>query len=74
MIDGANKSQRMMGGRVKGHVQECCGSRSECNEVRQKTCIQKRCKRYRERGMETEGTVRGDESGKQEIARLIVLS
>lgn len=56
VIDGANESQRMMGGRVKGHVHECCGSRSECNEVRQKRCVQTRRTRWRVRSI---GKVRG---------------
>lgn len=55
VIDGVYKSQTMMGDESRGMCKSVVG---ECNEVRQKRCIQRRSKRYRERGMETEGTAR----------------
>ena len=50
------------GGRVKGHVHECCGSRSERNEVRQQRCVQRRSEgvEAEREAMEREGTVRGE--------------
>lgn len=84
-IDGVNGSQRMMrrGGRwgvrrFKGHAHECGESRSDCNKVRQRRCVQKTeaVGGKRKGGVEREKqeTLWEEETGKQEIAGLIVLT